>query len=158
MKKIFLLLLLGIFSAFSVAVILSWGNPDAERISDTVEEKTRVLVPFEFYQLANKERNTPLAWNQCIADKATERAKYIVDNAYFEHSDLTGNKPYREMIEQCVDWEKAGENLAGGYYTTIEAHEAFMHSPTHRALILDTAYNQMGVGCVEYVCVEFFAN
>jgi uncharacterized protein YkwD len=110
------------------------------------------------FEMADQERNGKLKWNECMAKQAEKRAQEIVETKYFEHDDGTGKLPYRKMIDQCFYWLEAGENLAKGYETTTAAHAALMASPTHKANIMNKNYHQMGVGCYDIVCVEFFAN
>jgi uncharacterized protein YkwD len=43
-------------------------------------------------------------------------------------------------------WSVAGENIATGFATPASVMNAWMHSPDHRANILNPAYTDIGVG------------
>ncbi len=120
----------------------------------------------KIYQLVRKE-NRALIWNDCLATKATTRARQLVTERYFEHEDpKTGKNPVWGTVSQCFSKTErlskipAGENLARGIdptATPADIHKALMESPTHRKNILDRRFNRVGVGCYDRVCVELFA-
>lgn len=49
------------------------------------------------------------------------------------------------LTTQVQDWQAVGENVGDGP-TVDDIHTAFMHSPEHRANILDHDFTQVGVG------------
>ena len=49
------------------------------------------------------------------------------------------------LTSQVQNWQAVGENVGDGP-TVDDIHSAFMHSPEHRANILDHDYTQVGVG------------
>jgi len=49
------------------------------------------------------------------------------------------------LTSQVQNWQAVGENVGEGP-TVTDIHEAFMHSPEHRANILDHDFTQVGVG------------
>lgn len=117
----------------------------------------------KLYQLLRKE-NPALIWNNCLAAKASSRARQLVTERYFEHEDpKTGKNPVWKTVFQCFSsnsLRSAGENLARGIdpsATPADVHKALMESPTHRKNILDRRFNRVGVGCYDRVCVELFA-
>jgi uncharacterized protein YkwD len=117
----------------------------------------------KLYQFLRKE-NQALIWNNCLAAKASLRARQLVTERYFEHEDpKTGKNPVWKTVFQCFSSNRlhsAGENLARGIdpsATPADIHQALMDSPTHRKNILDRRFNRVGVGCYERVCVELFA-
>ncbi len=120
----------------------------------------------KLYQLLRKE-NKALQWNNCLATKATSRARQLVNERYFEHEDpKTGKNPVWNTVRECFSSTSrlskipAGENLARGIdptATPADIHKALMESPTHRKNILDRRFNRVGVGCYDRVCVELFA-
>src|SRR5208283_87720 len=117
----------------------------------------------KLYELARKE-NRALQWNSCLAAKATMRARRMVTERYFDHEDpKTGKNPVWNSVNQCIPANRkgatvpAGENLAKGLDTAANIHKALMKSPTHRKNIVDRRFNNIGVGCYDYICVELFA-
>lgn len=130
-----------------------------EPIIEIKTETVKVNHPdfaYSLYQSANKERKSYLLWNPCLSEQATKRAQQIIDTGVFSHTDANGEKPFKKMIDNCIKYTHGGENLSLDYSDFQQAHQAFMNSPTHKANILGD-YTQMGVGCVENTCVEFFA-
>ncbi|MFZ0927475.1 MAG: CAP domain-containing protein [Syntrophobacteraceae bacterium] len=117
----------------------------------------------KLYELARQE-NRALQWNSCLATKASIRARRMVSERYFDHEDpKTGKNPVWNSVNLCIPANRkgskvpAGENLAKGVDTAANIHEALMKSPTHRKNILDRRFNNIGVGCYDFICVEIFA-
>ena len=111
-----------------------------------------------------RQENRALQWNNCLAAKASLRARQLVAKGYFDHADpKTGKNPVWKTVNQCFSNTgrhpkiTAGENLAKGNDTPANIHKALMASPTHRKNILDRRFNRVGVGCYDSVCVELFA-
>jgi len=50
-----------------------------------------------------------------------------------------------DLTTQVQNWQAVGENVGEGP-TVSDIHDAFMHSPEHRANILDHDFTQVGVG------------
>ena len=65
----------------------------------------------ELFNQTNDSRVEHLKWDKCLSYQATKRAEEMVENNYFSHTDLNGKKPFKDMIESCVDYTHAGENL-----------------------------------------------
>lgn len=117
-------------------------------------EKDRARTLFRFAQ----KEHPSLKWDQCLADEAAKRAKDMVERRYFEHEDpKTGKNPAWKLVSACRKSKYAGENLAKTEDSAEEIHKAFMKSSTHRKNILDPRFSLLGVGCYDYICVEFFA-
>ena len=115
-------------------------------------EKARAL-----FTLAQKE-NKKLVWDDCLAGKAFQRAKDMVAAGYFDHkTPQTAKNPAWALIASCRKAANAGENLTQGYHPAEAVHQELMKSSTHRKNILNAKFRYMGVGCSEYICVEFFA-
>lgn len=66
-----------------------------------------------------------------------------------QHSDrmASQSKLYHNpsLTSEVQNWQAVGENVGEGP-TVSDIHSAFMHSPEHRANILDHDYTQVGVG------------
>ena len=111
------------------------------------------------YNLANSARDDKLSWDDCLAQKAFIRAKDMVDQGYFSHTNpATQEYPAWNLIKECSDFKKAGENLAKNFTSGQTAQAALMASPTHRKNILDSDFGKMGTACYQNVCVEFFSS
>ena len=78
---------------------------------------------------------------------AQKKAADILQRQYFEHTAPDGKTVTDLVTEQGYNYIKVGENLAlGTFASDDEVVQAWMHSPGHRANILDTDYTEMGVG------------
>ena len=59
-----------------------------------------------------------------------------------------GEDPFARMREAHISFMTAGENLALAQTLSI-AHTGLMHSPGHRANILNPAFHRVGIGIIE---------
>jgi uncharacterized protein YkwD len=67
---------------------------------------------------------------------------------YFAHITPDGKSPFDRMRSAGVRYLSAGENLALGQTLNI-CHNGLMHSPGHRANILDPSYGRVGIGILD---------
>jgi uncharacterized protein YkwD len=88
----------------------------------------------------------PLTWSPKLANQAGSWAQQMADVAWFHHQDLSAliNSP------DFGAYSTLGENiLAGqGSMTPQSVEGAWMASPPHRANILSSAFNIVGIGYV----------
>ncbi|WP_169746547.1 CAP domain-containing protein [Demequina phytophila] len=82
----------------------------------------------------------PLKWNECLAQKAAERAEPFAGDADLEHDVL---------VSTCHEGAKAGENLSRTDVSAEAVVELWMGSAGHRANILDPEFTIGAVACVE---------
>ena len=93
----------------------------------------------------------PLALSDQLMRLAAARAQDELKLGVLNHYDAAGNLVLRDIVDtNHIPYASAGENLAENNYgqprTVDEANSGLMHSPAHRANILDANYNQVGVG------------
>jgi uncharacterized protein YkwD len=98
----------------------------------------------------NKERVKaglqPLKTNAKLAASAKIKADDMVKNQYFEHTSPAGKTVADLGDEVGYDYVVMGENLAlGDFDSAAEVLDAWMNSPGHRANILNTSYQDIGV-------------
>ncbi|MCX7620214.1 MAG: CAP domain-containing protein [Acidimicrobiales bacterium] len=115
----------------------------------------------QFQDVANQARAAnglpPLMFDQALAATARTWAGVMQANGSISHD------PNLEGAATSIDptWTKVGENIGiGPEVATLQA--AWMASPSHRANILDGAYNRIGIGVVVaggqiWVAVRFLA-
>lgn len=108
-----------------------------------------------------KKRNlAPLQFNPQLATLAESYARDMIDRDFFSHRNPEGQTPFERMKERQIDFGYAGENIAFNE-SVYAAQQAFMHSPSHKANILNPHYTQVGIGVVKsttgrvYVVQEF---
>lgn len=108
--------------------------------------------------------------NQERADKGLRKLKVHIDlvaaarahaadmgaNKYFQHDSLDGSTFAERIVAAGYEREgydswKAGENIgwgAGLYSSPVVIVQQWMGSPAHRAVILNKAFREIGVGAV----------
>ncbi|TDQ40319.1 CAP domain-containing protein [Aureibacillus halotolerans] len=90
----------------------------------------------------------PLQADPELTKLARLKAQDMIDNSYFSHQSPTYGSPFDMMNQFGVEYQTAGENLAGNQ-TVEKAHEALMNSQGHRENILKSDYTNVGIGVVE---------
>lgn len=98
----------------------------------------------------NKHREqlgrTPLHINKKLNLAAQAKLDDMFRQQYFEHESPDGKRPADVIKAAGYDYIVVGENLALGNYKTDEILvQAWMDSPGHRANIIDTKFNEIGV-------------
>ena len=83
----------------------------------------------------------PLSWSGQLAGIAQEWAAVIAQSGSLTHQDMNA-------IAASTGYAKTGENLlmAPAGYIALQMEDSWMHSPGHRANILDPAFSDAGVG------------
>lgn len=126
------------------------------------------MAPADVITLANNSRAkatlTPLSENAKLREAAKSKADDMIKNDYFAHTSPKGVEPWYWIKQAGYQYKAAGENLAINYTDAREQHEAWMKSETHRANIMSTRYQDIGVAVVKgkidgkesVVTVEFF--
>lgn len=110
--------------------------------------------------LVNQERAkaglSPLTSNAAVANVAMAKAKDMYNNNYFDHNSPTYGSPFDMMKSFGISYRYAGENIAKGQRSPQEVMNAWMNSPGHRANILSSNFNQIGVAYYNGVWVQMF--
>lgn len=102
--------------------------------------------------LINTERAktgaSALKMDEEVMRVAQIKAQDMVDRNYFSHTSPTYGSPFDMLKSFGISYRYAGENLAGN--NTVErAHTSLMNSEGHRANILNTNYNYIGIGVAD---------
>jgi uncharacterized protein YkwD len=92
-------------------------------------------------ELVNQSRNSVglpgLPTNIDLVLKAQAWSRQLANDQRLYHSNLTDGIGY--------NWARLGENVGYGY-SIEQVHDAFMNSSGHRANILDSRFNRIGLG------------
>ena len=106
----------------------------------------------ELFDATNRERSAhglpALRWNDALAIAARKHASEMAHKDALSHQ-FPGEPSLPSRVKQAGGhfvW--LSENVALGPSTSV-IHTAFVKSPRHRANILDTDMNVMGIGIVE---------
>jgi uncharacterized protein YkwD len=93
-----------------------------------------------------KENLDPLEWNSQLALAAYNHAADMASRHFFGHYTPEGVSPFDRISDAGYDYWTAGENVARGQTTPEEVVEGWMNSPGHRANIMSTTFEDLGVG------------
>jgi hypothetical protein len=131
-------------------------NPISEQIKSNsytpsfVEKRVPNILPDEVFELTNNERVNnglkPLKRSVKLDEAALERAKVIIEYNEWAHEATRSGIPYTEAIKKAHYWNiNYGENLANGQYSSSEVVNGWMNSASHKANILDTKFQEVGI-------------
>ena len=106
----------------------------------------------QLFDATNRERVAhglpALQWNDALAVAARKHAGEMAHKEALSHQ-FPGEPSLPSRVKQAgAHFSWLSENVALGTNTSL-IHAAFVKSPQHRANILDTDMNVMGVGIVE---------
>lgn len=108
------------------------------------------ILPATIVNLTNTERNgdnlTSLTRSDILDRAATLKAEDMAKNSYFAHYSPDGVSPWYWFDTVSYDYLHAGENLAVHFTDSDAVVDAWMESPTHRANIMNSDYEEIGVG------------
>ncbi len=90
-----------------------------------------------------------LSANWELSRVARYKSQDMKDNNYFSHTSPTYGSPFQMIKDFGISYKSAGENIARGYKTPQAVVNSWMNSSGHRANILNSSYNTIGVGYVE---------
>jgi uncharacterized protein YkwD len=139
-----------------ILVSLSTANASAPQYPSSAE--------FQLFNAANQERKAQglkqLRWDDKLAWAARGHAREMASRNVITH-DFPGEAALPERVTQAgVRFSAIAENVAEAP-SVATIHELWMHSPGHRANVLDKDMDSLGVGVVrrnrEYFAVEDFA-
>ena len=117
----------------------------------------------EILRLLNQERQTrglpALALSEPLQQAARKHSERMADARQISHQFPGEHSLSRRLGHETQHFDVSGENVAMAA-SAARAHAALMHSPGHRANILDEDYNSVGIGVVRsgeeiYVTQDF---
>jgi uncharacterized protein YkwD len=120
------------------------------RVAD-VPEPDRPATGFEsaVVQEMNRQRAAfglaPLRINSRLEAAADDRITDMFDKHYFSHTSPDGIQPWNWVEQHGYDYREVGENLAVGYPSAESVVDGWMHSPGHRANVLSSKFDEVGV-------------
>lgn len=104
----------------------------------------------EVIRLVNVERakagKSTLTPNNEINRVARIKSQDFINKNYFGHNSPTYGTPFDMLRSFGITFTAAAENIASGQRSAAEVMNTWMNSSGHRANILDSAYNQIGIG------------
>ncbi|MGJ5748912.1 RNA polymerase sigma factor (sigma-70 family) [Streptomyces puniciscabiei] len=100
--------------------------------------------------LVNKERAGagcgPLTEDAQLQKAAQGHSDDMAARHFFDHTNPDGADPGQRITAAGYLWSTYGENIAQGQQTAAAVMDSWMHSPGHRANILNCSFKDIGVG------------
>ena len=93
-----------------------------------------------------KEGLKPLSADPLLMKGAAAKSQDMVANGYFSHNSPKYGSPFNMMKTFGISYRYAGENIASGQRSPESVVRAWMNSPGHRANIMSSKFNKIGVG------------
>lgn len=101
------------------------------------------------YRLA--QNTTPLKNSELLTVAAELKAQDMLKRGYFSHVDPDGNMPWKWFEQVGYQYSYAGENLAVDFVDSKDVTEAWIHSLTHRANLVNKDFSEIGIGTAQGV-------
>lgn len=139
------LAVLGLLAAFIVA-----PAPVAAADTMTISEAELAMV-----SALNKDRTAvglvPVQIDSRLMTIARARSVDMVAKSYFSHTQPDGRNVFNILNSAGIKWYNAGEIIAWNNYATLEqsvagANSQWMNSSGHKAIIVSSSMNYVGVG------------
>ena len=140
MRKI----LLSVVVSLSLAIVPAVGQAATKKTSRAGSEQQVLVLLNEIRQqhgLSDFKASAPLR------TAARFHSADMLQNGYFEHD--SPNEAWDVRVGRYIKSSMVGEDLAwgtGSYGTPEGIVSQWMHSPTHRAIILTAGLHRVGVG------------
>ncbi|MFE3884439.1 CAP domain-containing protein [Streptomyces lydicus] len=110
---------------------------------------TQSSAESQVLSLVNQERSragcSPVTADKELAGLAQQFSDDMARRGFFDHTDPDGDTPWDRARDAGID-DLGGENIARGQATAQAVMDSWMHSPGHRANILNCDYKTLGVG------------
>lgn len=130
----------------------STDQVNSEKGKEIAEQANSTVQADEVLELVNQERSKQglkaLTLSGELTNVATIKAQDMADNGYFDHTSPNYGSPFEMMQHFGIQYRSAGENIAAGQKTAQEVMNSWMNSSGHRANILNSDYEQIGIGYV----------
>jgi uncharacterized protein YkwD len=141
MRKIILSLLVTLALTTAAPAISQAATKSSKRASD--EQQVLVLLN----QIRAQHNLTPFSLNSQLHSAARAHSSDMLQNNYFDHNSPT--EAWDARIARYLKSPLVGEDIAwgqGSYGTPEGIVSQWMHSPTHRAIILTAGLHHIGLG------------
>ncbi|MGD1898836.1 MAG: CAP domain-containing protein [Phormidesmis sp.] len=104
----------------------------------------------EVLKLTNEFRRKnglkPLVLDQSLEKAADRHSQAMAKEDFFSHTGKQGESPSDRAKSAGYESGFVGENIAAGYGTPELVVQGWIDSPGHRANLLNSSYNEIGVG------------
>ncbi len=111
------------------------------------------ITPKQVIKLTNDKRAglglEPLVFNQSLSEAALAKGQDMFADQYWSHVAPDGLDPWYFIKQAGYSYRLAGENLARDFANTESMMAAWMASPTHRANIVNSRYDEIGIAVID---------
>ncbi len=141
---------LGLFSLLLITVKVAAICLPLLTLGEAVPADASAITNDTIFNLTNKSRSqnniAPLTYNFSLARAAQAKADDMLAKQYFAHVSPEGRNPWSFIKNVGYSYVAAGENLAVDFVEAESVDRAWMNSPGHRANILNSNFQEIGVG------------
>jgi uncharacterized protein YkwD len=135
-------------------VVASYIVPTAAAATTTVDAATLTAQEAKMVGFLNADRTAlglvPVRVDSRLMAIARARSADMIANNYFSHTLPDGRNVFDILTASKITWYGAGEILAWNNYpmdvTASTANHQWMNSPGHKAIVISTNFNYVGVG------------
>ncbi|WP_406507870.1 sigma-70 family RNA polymerase sigma factor [Streptomyces sp. NBC_00212] len=124
-------------------------SPSTKRAAPSTDSGQPAAVQ-DVLALVNSERSkagcSALTSNPKLYDAALKHSENMAAQNFFDHTDPSGAGPGERITAAGYKWSTYGENIARGQADAAAVMDSWMHSPGHRANILNCAFKEIGIG------------
>ncbi|MFD9634376.1 sigma-70 family RNA polymerase sigma factor [Streptomyces violascens] len=124
-------------------------SPTAKRAAASTDSGQPAAAQ-DVLALVNSERAkagcSALTSNPKLYDAALKHSENMAAQNFFDHTDPSGAGPGERITAAGYKWSTYGENIARGQADAAAVMDSWMHSPGHRANILNCAFKEIGIG------------
>ncbi|MEV0173986.1 CAP domain-containing protein [Streptomyces sp. NPDC050803] len=120
-----------------------------EKTTEPATVSAEAAAAAEVLKLVNEERAkvgcSAVAANSALTELATAFSEDMAARDFFDHTDPDGASPWDRAAKAGIT-NLGGENIARGQADAAAVMDAWMHSPGHKANILNCDFKTLGVG------------
>jgi len=113
------------------------------------------ITPAQVVELTNTQRAKvglpPLTINSKLSSAALSKGQDMFNDQYWAHIAPDGKEPWGFIGEAGYTYRVAGENLARDFSNSSDMMNAWMRSPTHKANIVNSRYQEIGIAVIDGV-------
>lgn len=140
-----------ILSGQTINIPTTTSTPSQDNIPSTTNVPSDIKsLEAEVIRLVNIERTKAgipaLTSNDKISNVARIKSNDFIESNYFSHNSPTYGTPFEMLKSFGITFTAAAENIASGQGTAAQVMNSWMNSSGHRTNILNSTYNQIGVG------------
>ncbi len=91
----------------------------------------------------------PVVWDDRIEDAAQVHSEDMAQNQNFSHTGSDGSNAGDRLLMQGYNWQTWGENILVGLDDAADAIDAWIGSPGHCSIIMNSSLEEVGAGVAQ---------